>query len=239
MAYVEGFVVPVPAAKRDEYRSHAAEAEPLFKSYGATRLVEAWGDDVPDGKLNDLKGAVQAKDDEVVVFSWIEFPTKEARDSGMEKMLADPKMKDLGANMPFDAQRMIFGSFDLLVEEKDGTAGSMGYADGMLVAVPAERKDDYREFAEHTSALFRECGAIRVVDTWEDNVPDGKITDFKRAVLAEDGEKVVFAWIEWPSKDVRDQAWQRITQDPRMREVKAPFDGKRMIFGGFRPLLDA
>src|SRR3546814_3726306 len=77
MTYVEGFVVAVPTANREAYRKHAAEAAPLFKEFGVRRMVECWGDDVPDGKVNDFKGAVQAKDDETVVFSWFEYRSEE------------------------------------------------------------------------------------------------------------------------------------------------------------------
>ena len=76
MTYVEGFVVAVPAANKEEYRKHAAEAAPLFKEFGATRMVEAWGDDVPDGKVTDFRGAVKAEEDEIVVFSWFEYPDR-------------------------------------------------------------------------------------------------------------------------------------------------------------------
>ena len=142
MSYVEGFVVPVPAANKETFRKHAADAAPMFKEFGATRMVEAWGDNVPDGKLTDFKGAVKAKPDEVVVFSWFEYPDKAARDAANEKMMSDPRMKQMGANMPFDGQRMIFGGFAPIVEE--GAGGKMGYADGFLVPVPAANKDAYR-----------------------------------------------------------------------------------------------
>ena len=79
MTYVAGFVAAVPAANKEAYRKHAAAAAPLFKEFGATRMVEAWGDDVPDGKVTDFKGAVKAKPDEVVVFSWMEYPVEGAR----------------------------------------------------------------------------------------------------------------------------------------------------------------
>ena len=111
MAYVDGFVLAVPADKKEDYRKHAAEAAPLFKEFGATRMVECWGDDVPDGKLTDFRGAVKAKDDEVVVFSWIEYPSKEVRDAAQQKIMTDPRMEAMGQQMPFDGKRMIFGGF--------------------------------------------------------------------------------------------------------------------------------
>jgi uncharacterized protein YbaA (DUF1428 family) len=111
MRYVEGFVAAVPAANKEAYRKHAAEAAPLFNEFGATRMVECWGDDVPDGKLTDFRRAVQAKEDEVVVFSWIEYPSKEVRDAANARIMSDPRMKAMGDTMPFDGKRMIFGGF--------------------------------------------------------------------------------------------------------------------------------
>ncbi len=110
MKYVDGFVVAVPAANKEAYHRLAAAAAPLFIEFGATRIVECWGDDVPDGKLTDFRGAVKAQEDEVVVFSWIEYPSKAVRDAANEKMMNDPRMKALG-EMPFDGKRMIFGGF--------------------------------------------------------------------------------------------------------------------------------
>jgi len=111
MPYIEGFVAAVPAANKEAYKKHAAEAAPLFKEFGVTRMVECWGDDVPDGEVTDFRKAVKAKDDEVVVFSWFEYPSKEARDAANEKIMSDPRMKEMGATMPFDGKRMIFGGF--------------------------------------------------------------------------------------------------------------------------------
>lgn len=111
MGYVDGFVVAVPAANRDAYRQHAAQAAPLFMEFGATRLVECWGDEVPGGKLTDFRRAVDAKADEVVVFSWIEYPSKAVRDAAHERMMNDPRMKAMAGEMPFDGRRMIFGGF--------------------------------------------------------------------------------------------------------------------------------
>lgn len=116
MPYIEGFVAAVPAANKEAYKKHAADAAPLFKEFGATRMVECWGDDVPDGEVTDFRKAVKAKDDEVVVFSWFEYPSKEVRDAANEKMRSDPRMKEMGATMPFDGKRMIFGGFAPIVD---------------------------------------------------------------------------------------------------------------------------
>jgi uncharacterized protein YbaA (DUF1428 family) len=236
MTYVQGFVVAVPAANKDIYLKHAADFVPLFKECGATRVVEAWGDDVPDGKLTDFKGAVKAQADEVVVFSWLEYPDKAVADAASEKMMNDPRMKQLGAEMPFDGKRMIYGGFASLAEQ--GAGGEMAYVDGMVAPVSTGAKDAYRDFASHHGAILREHGATRVVDAWGDNVPDGKVTDFKGAVKATGEESIVYSWVEWPSKEVRDAGWQAVMADPRMQR-EMPFDGKRLIHGGFAPILDA
>lgn len=110
MSYIDGFLVPVPNAKKDAYLAMAEKSLPIFKEYGATRVVEAWGDDIPDGKVTDFKRAVNAVEGENTVFSWIEWPDKATRDEGMKKFMEDPRLKDM-PEMPFDGQRMIFGGF--------------------------------------------------------------------------------------------------------------------------------
>jgi uncharacterized protein YbaA (DUF1428 family) len=115
MSYVDGFVIPVPAANKDAYRELAATAAPVFKEYGATRVVECWGDDVRDGKVTDFKGAVKTEGDEVVVFSWIEWPSKAVRDEASPKVMADPRMQP-GDGMPFDGKRLIVGGFETLLD---------------------------------------------------------------------------------------------------------------------------
>ena len=128
MSYIDGYVVPVPTGKKQAYRELAAKAASVFKECGALRVVESWGDDVPDGKVTDFKGAVKAKADETVVFSWIVWPSKKVRDAGVEKARKDPRMK-MEDNMPFDGKRMIFGGFEVLLDvgtdaTPDGASGS-------------------------------------------------------------------------------------------------------------------
>ncbi|MFL5334814.1 MAG: DUF1428 domain-containing protein [Geminicoccaceae bacterium] len=116
MGYVDGFLIAVPNANREAYRRHAAAAAEVFREHGALRLVECWGDDVPHGKLTDMRMAVRAEADETVCFSWIEWPSKAARDTGMARVMADPRLRPETNPMPFDGKRMIFGGFVTLVD---------------------------------------------------------------------------------------------------------------------------
>jgi uncharacterized protein YbaA (DUF1428 family) len=120
MSYIDGFVIAVPAANKQAFIDHARHADTVFTELGATRVIECWGDDVPDGKLTDFRRAVQAQADEAVVFSWIEWPDKATRDAGMAKMQSmmhtDDRMNPEKNPMPFDGKRMIFGGFAPVVE---------------------------------------------------------------------------------------------------------------------------
>lgn len=115
MDYIDGFVIAVPESKKEQYRLLAEEAAVVFKDHGALSVVECWGDDVPEGKLTSFGMAVQRQPDEVVVFSWITWPSKEIRDVGMKAVFEDPRMDHDPATMPFDGKRMIFGGFRVLV----------------------------------------------------------------------------------------------------------------------------
>src|SRR5678816_69776 len=115
----------------------------------------------------------------------------------------------------------------------------MNYVEGFLMAVPNGNKQAMRESAAKIASILKEYGAKRVVDCWGDDVPDGTVTDFKRAVKAEAQETVVFAWAEWSSAKIRDDANARLRGDPRLQPSDMPFDGKRMVFGGFEVLHDS
>ena len=237
MTYLEGFVAAVPTANEEKYRKHAADAAPLFREFGVSRMVETWGDDVPHGKVTDFYGAVQAKDDETVVFSWFEYPDKATREAANEKIRNDKRMEAMGADMPFDGKRMIYGGFEAIVDKRG--SGTTGYTDGYLLPVPTDKKEAYREMAQKMAGKFVDLGAVRVVEAWGDDVPDGKVTDYKRAVKAEDGEGIIFSYVEWPDKPTRDKGWEALMADTSMQGQEMPFDGKRMFWGGFRPIVDA
>ena len=237
MTYFEGFVLPVPESRREEYRKHAAGAAPLFHEFGVQRHFEAWDSDVPEGKVTDFRKAVDAQPDEKVVFSWFEYPNRAARDEANQKIMSDPRMKEMGESMPFDGKRMIMGGFDAIVEE--GTERG-SYTDGFVVPVPEGNRDAYRELAAKMAKVFRQHGATRVVEAIADDVSHGKVTDFYRAVKAEDGETIVFSFIEWPDKATRDEAWKAIMADESLKpEGEMPFAGQRMFWGGFEPIVDS
>jgi uncharacterized protein YbaA (DUF1428 family) len=117
MSYIDGFVLAVPTENRALYKKTAQTAAAVFKEHGALRLVECWGDDVPEGEVTSFPMAVKCKADETVVFSWILWPSREARNQGMEKVMADPRLQPEANPMPFDGSRMIYGGFEMLVDE--------------------------------------------------------------------------------------------------------------------------
>lgn len=236
MSYFEGFIAPVPEANKDAYRKHATEFASLSPEFGIRRHVESWDSDVPEGKVTDFRKAVDAKPDEKIVLAFFEYPNRQARDAANAKFMSDPRMEEMGKNMPFDGKRMIVGGFDAIVEEGSGGGN---YTDGFVVPVPEGNRDAYRELASKMAKVFRQHGASRVVEAFSDDVPTGQVTDFYRAVKAEEGEGVVFSFIEWPDKATRDEAWQKIMADESLKpQGEMPFSGQRMFWGGFDKIVD-
>ncbi|SDM62970.1 Uncharacterized conserved protein YbaA, DUF1428 family [Franzmannia pantelleriensis] len=117
MTYVDGFVAAVPTANRDKYIQHARDAAIVFKEHGALQMVECWGNDVPDGQLTSFPMAVKCQTDETVIFSWILWPSREVRDRGMAKVMEDPRLQPDVNPMPFDGKRLIYGGFEVVVDE--------------------------------------------------------------------------------------------------------------------------
>ena len=114
----------------------------------------------------------------------------------------------------------------------------MTYVNGFVLAVPEGNKEAYVETAEKFWELAKEFGALSQVECWEADVKDGHTTDFRRATKAEDGEKIVFSWVTWPDEATAKAAETKMMEDPRMEEFgEMPFDGKRMVYGGFEPIV--
>ncbi len=113
MTFVDGFVAAVPTANRQKFIDHARYCAQIFKDHGALRVVETWGDDVPEGEVTSFTMAVKREEDESVVFSWVTWASKEARDAGWAKIMADERMQ---GEMPFDGKRLIHGGFQVIVE---------------------------------------------------------------------------------------------------------------------------
>ena len=115
----------------------------------------------------------------------------------------------------------------------------MSYVDGFVCAVPTANREAYLKHAQDVAGLFKDCGALSVVECWGDDVPEGKLTSFPMAVQRQADETVVFSWVSWPSRAVRDAGWAQVMADPRMQPgtVAMPFDGKRVIYGGFEVLM--
>lgn len=117
MTYVDGFMAAVPTGNRAKYIEHARKSAAVFKKHGALKVAETWGDDIPDGKVTSFPMAVKSKPDETVVFSWVQWADKATRDAGWEKIMADPDMQPDRNPMPFDGRRLIYGGFEMIVEE--------------------------------------------------------------------------------------------------------------------------
>ena len=114
----------------------------------------------------------------------------------------------------------------------------MTYIDGFVAAVPTKNKEQYVEHARKSAVVFKDHGALKITEAWGDDVPEGELTSFPKAVKCSDDETVVFSTVVWPSKEVRNSGWAAIMEDPRMspEQNPMPFDGKRLIIGGFEVL---
>jgi uncharacterized protein YbaA (DUF1428 family) len=235
MKYFQGFVTPVKTGSKQAYLDMAKKTAPIFAEYGALGTNQCWGDDVMDGRITDLKKAVQATNDETVVLSWIRWPDRATCDAAAKKIMADERLRPDGP-MPFDGQRMIYAAFETSCDTGDG--GKFGYVDAVVASVPDGNRRGFVDHAAKTAVFFQEKGALRLVDGWGADVPSGKVTDFKRAVQAKDGETVVFGWIEWPDKATRDAGMGALMRDPRMQAAPPAWNGQLAIFGGFTPILD-
>lgn len=238
--YIQGFIVPVPGDRKAEYRDVAEKFWEIAKDYGATEHVEAWEADVADGKQTDFRKAVKLEDGEKVVFAWVAWKDKATADASHDTMMADERMKQFGGDMPFDGKRMVFGGFEPIVEEGKPAGGpNTGYVDGFVAPVPNGKREEYREMAAKAAKVFLEHGAVRDLEAWAVDTPKGEVTSFPRSVEATDDESVVFSFVEWPDEATRKAGWEKVMADERMQPgaMEMPFDGKRMFWGGFEPIV--
>jgi uncharacterized protein YbaA (DUF1428 family) len=236
MTCIQGFLAAVPTANRAAFIDHARTAAAAFRDHGLIAATECWGDDVPAGDVTSFPMAVKAGPDETVIFSWYIWPSKAVHDEVMQKAMSDPRLSPETNPMPFDGTRVVFGAFESLLELGSPRAG--GYVDGFVIAVKRDRRDDYAALAQACNPFFMEHGASWMMEGWGIDVPEGKTTDFRRAVKAEPDEEVVFSWVQWPDRAARDAGNAKIMNDPRLAGKEMPFDGKRLIFGGFEPVVE-
>lgn len=236
MAYIQGFICAVPTGKRAAFIEHAQRAGEAFHHHGCKAAVECWGDDVPTGGTVSFPAAVMASADETVVFSWYEWPSKAAHDAFMRAPPDDPRLSPQSNPMPFDGKRLVFGAFEPVLEL--GTYRPGSYVDGFVLPVPKSKRDEFTEFANTCDPIFMEHGASWIMENWAVDTPRGKQTDFRRAVQAAPDEDVVFSWVQWPDKSARDAGNEKIMNDQRLVALGMPFGSERLIFGGFRPVVE-
>ena len=115
----------------------------------------------------------------------------------------------------------------------------MSYVTGFLTPVPVANKAAYIASAKQGWEKFKRYGALSMTECWGEDVPDGKVTSFPLAVKKKDDEVVVFSWLIWPDKKAADDAWAKMMEDPAMKDMQMPFDGQRMMWGGFSPIFES
>ena len=112
------------------------------------------------------------------------------------------------------------------------------YVSGFVIPVPEGNREAYRQMAAEAATMFRDAGALEIFEGWEEDIQDGQTTDFRKAVKAEPGEKIVFSWMTWPDKATADACYAKMMEDGAMNPDEMPFDGRRMIWGGFSPIFE-
>ena len=212
MVYVTALIAPVKKGGETQFvKSVRASGEICIRN-GALADVQAWSDDVPVGKVNDLHQAVKREDDEDIVFSYIIWPDKQTCQDGMSALMSDPIISDPDFAPPMDGKRLIYGSFEPIVSE--GNTSGADYIDGFLFVVPAENKTAYQQMAAEAWPFFEKFGAISMYECWGDDVPDGKLTSMPLATHKKPDEVVLFSWIGWPDKATRDKGYADMQNDP-------------------------
>lgn len=240
MPYYTGSVTPVPKDQRDKYLQSLHRSWPLMQKRGAVRMVEAWAEDIQPGKQTDFLRAVQARDDEAVVFGWVEWPDRATSDAAWADIMQNPEeMSKAMGDAKYDGKRMIFGGFQAFIAEGSDRGG--GYYQGFLTPVPEANKAAFGDMARMAwNEMFRPNGCLGNYESWGDDVPRGKLTDMYRAVDATDGEAIVMSWTCWPDRATCEEAGRKMEASMEGQPMPdMPFDGKRMIWAGFETLFDS
>ncbi|GAA0309592.1 DUF1428 domain-containing protein [Rhodovulum strictum] len=235
MTCITSFIAAVPTANRDAFIRHAALAAEAFHDHGLASALEGWGEDMQAGDGPSFHGSVLATADETVVFSFYRWPDTATQDAAMRTAMADPRIDPATNPMPFDGKRVIWGHFEPVLEL--GAPQPGGFFDGFVIPVPRTARAEFEAFGRFCDPIFMEHGAVWIAECWETHVPDGKLTDFRRAVAARPDEAIVFSWVQWPDRAARDAGNARIYADPRFDARTCPFDMTRMIVGGFVPVV--
>ena len=238
MTYFEGFIVPVPEANKDAYRKHASDFAPMFQEIGVRRMVETWDSDVPEGKVTDFRKAVDAEAGREGRLLVVRISLEGRARRGEREVHERPAHGGNGREHAVRRQAHDHGRLrsDRRRRHRPAaaipTASSCRCPKASATPIASSRPRWRRCSVEH--------GATRVVEAFGDDVPHGKVTDFYRAVKAEDGENVVFSFIEWPDKATRDDGLEgKIMADESLKpQGEMPFDGKRMFWGGFEKIVD-
>lgn len=237
MTCITGFIAAVPTVNRDAFIRHAELAAQAFRDHGLSAAMEGWGEDVPAGEVTSFAKSVLAKPDESIIFSFYRWPDRITQEQGFQAAMSDPRVDPVKNPMPFDGKRVVWGNFEPLLEL--GAQQPGGFFDGYVIAIPRDARAAFDAFARQCDPIFMEHGAVWCVETWETDVPEGQITDFRRAVAAKPDEAIVFSWVQWPDRSARDAGNARIMADPRFAAFDCPFDMQRMIYGGFTPVVQA
>ena len=243
MSYIDGLVFAIPTANRSEFIGYAKRSDSFLEGY--TRIVYGWEDELLEGQLTDFRKSVQAKTDESIVFVWVEWPDKATRNFEHRNMQTrlETEANFINEIPPFNGRRMISGGFETIIDFETTTHNkkkdiTMSYIDGFLFAVKSENKEAFIDYANRANSLIEGC--TRVVYALEDDLQDGQVTDFRKAVQAKDDEAVVFGWEEWLDKEARNKGHELMAERMESHETLSkempPFDELRMVFGGFETI---
>ncbi|MEM8818431.1 MAG: DUF1428 domain-containing protein [Pseudomonadota bacterium] len=242
MASITGVVAPVKTADKHAFLRHSRVAAEVLREHGALQIVENWGDDVPDGEATSFPFAVDRQSEETVILSWVLWPDRQTAATAMQIFMDDKRMEAVNPP-PFDGRRAIVGEFDLLLDMpcKAGGDRPIRYVDAFLAAVPTANRAAYVEHATLSAPVFHDAGALRLVECWGADVPDGELSSMPMAVKKTAEETVVLSWVVWPDRATRETGMTQVFDDPRIQPDAnpMPFDGKRLIYGGFETLLHA